>query len=99
MKRQAQKIQVTDYPRTTYAVGENFDSKDMVVSIVYDNGDIEPTDSYTLDTSAFNSSAVGKTSVTVNADGFESVTLPVTIVSELNNQWRASTFGTRSSLV
>lgn len=96
-KRQAQKIQVTDYPRTTYAVGENFDSKDMVVSIVYDNGDVEPTEAYTLDTSAFDSSAVGKTSVTVSADGFDSVTLPITVVAELSSQWRASTFGQSSS--
>lgn len=95
-KRQPQKIQVTEYPRTTYAVGENFDTKDMVVSIVYDNGDVESTDAYTVDTSAFNTSAVGTTSVTLKAEGFDSVTLPITVVSELNSAWRASTFGQSS---
>lgn len=95
-ERQAQSIQISEYPRTTYAVGEEFDSSGMVVSVVYDNGDTEATDNYTVDTSAFNTSAVGSTSVTVSAEGFESVTLPVTVVAEMNNVWRSATFGQSS---
>lgn len=95
-ERQPQKIQISEYPRTTYAVGEEFDKSGMIVSIVYDNGDIEATDNYTVDTSAFNTSTVGTTAVTVSAEGFESVTLPVTVVAEMKNVWRSATFGQSS---
>lgn len=95
-ERQPQSIQISEYPRTTYAVGEEFDRSDMIVSIVYDNGDVEATDNYAVDTSAFDTSAAGTTSVTISVDGFESVTLPVTVVAEMNNAWRSSTFGQSS---
>lgn len=95
-ERQPKEINITNYPRTTYAVGETFDPQDMVVSIVYDNGDVEPTADYTVDTSAFNSAAAGTTSVSVGAQGFESVSLPITVVESMNNAWRSATFGQSS---
>lgn len=95
-ERQPEKIQISEYPRTTYAIGQEFDKNGMIVSIVYDNGDIEETDDYTVDISNFDTSSVGTTYVTVNADGFESVNLPVTVVAEMNNVWRGATFGQSS---
>ncbi len=95
-ERQPKELKITNYPRTTYAVGESFDPKDMVVAIVYDNGDVEPTEDYKLDTSAFSSAAAGESSVSISADGFESVTLPVTVVESMNNAWRSATFGQSS---
>lgn len=95
-ERQAEKIQITEYPRTTYGVGEEFDKADMEVSVVYDNGDIEPTDNYSVDLSAFSTSAAGTTNITVSAEGFDSVKLPITVVSELKNVWRSATFGQSS---
>ncbi|MDO4300701.1 MAG: bacterial Ig-like domain-containing protein [Clostridia bacterium] len=95
-ERQAERIEVSEYPRTTYGLGQEFNPADMVVSVVYDNGDVEATDNYTVDTSDFNTSVPGTTSVTISAEGFESVTLPITVVSEMKNVWRSATFGQSS---
>lgn len=95
-ERQPEKIEISEYPRTTYALGQEFDKNGMIVSIVYDNGDIEVTDNYTIDISKFDTNSVGTTYVTVNADGFESVNLPITVVAEMNNVWRSATFGQSS---
>ncbi len=95
-ERQPEKIVVTKYPRTTYAVGQDFDATDMVVAISYDNGDLEPVESYSVDKSEFDTSVPGETSVSINVEGFESVELPVTVVAEMNNSWRGSTFGQSS---
>ena len=95
-ERQPEKIEISEYPRTTYAVGQEFDKNGMIVSIVYDNGDIEATDNYNIDTSNFNTNSVGTTYVTVSSDGFDSINLPVTVVAEMNNVWRSSTFGQSS---
>lgn len=95
-ERQPEKIQIVEYPKTTYGVGEKFDSKDMVVGIVYDNGDVEKTTNYKVDLSSFNSSSIGNTSVDVLVDGFEKVSLPITIAEKVENKWRAATFGQSS---
>lgn len=99
-ERQPESIQISEYPRTTYAVGEEFDPKGMIVSVVYDNGDVEEIDRYNVDLSSFDTSSVGTTSVNISAEGYEkefqSITLPVTVVAEMNNVWRSSTFGQSS---
>ncbi len=95
-ERQPEKIVITKYPRTTYAVGQDFDVTDMVVAISYDNGDVEPLSDYTVDRSEFDTSAPGTTSVSIGAEGFESIELPVTVVADMNNSWRDATFGQSS---
>jgi hypothetical protein len=95
-ERKAEKISLAKYPRTTYAVGEEFDSEDMAVVLNYDNGEQESYTDYTVDTSSFDTSEVGKTSVKIVSDKYGSVELPVTVVEEMDNKWRKSTFGQSS---
>lgn len=94
-ERQTVGIDVTKYPRTTYVVGESFDDSDMIVVLKYDNGDEENID-YTVDTSKFDSSSAGTTSVIIKAEGYKEVELPVTIVESMENKWRDSRFGQAS---
>lgn len=94
-ERKAVGIKVTSYPKTTYSVGEEFSKDNMVVSLEYDNGDLEPIEDYTVDESGFDSSAVGKTNVVIipNDSNFDSVDLPISIVEEQKHVWRKAIFG------
>lgn len=94
-ERQPEGITLTKYPRTTYAVGESFDSTDMAIAVKYDNGDLEPVE-YTVNVDKFDSSEAGQTSVTIGADGYNSVELPITVVENMDNKWRKATFGQSS---
>ncbi len=95
-ERQIKGITLSKYPRTTYAVGESFDESDMEVGIGYDNGDIEKVD-YTIDTSKFDSSKAGTTAITIKANGYADLELPITIVEKMDNQWRTAIFGQTSN--
>ena len=95
-ERQVTGIVIPKYPRTTYEVGESFDDTDMTVAIGYDNGDTEECE-YTVDTSAFDSSAPGKTMVVIKSAGYADKELPITIVEKMDNQWRTSIFGQTSN--
>ena len=95
-ERQAEKLIITKYPRTTYAIGEDFDPQDMVVAISYDNGDIETTNAYAIDKSAFDNAKSGDTSIIIEADGFDNITLPITIVDTMDTKWRDTIFGQSS---
>ncbi len=96
-ERQAEGIVISKYPRTTYAVGEEFNDEDMTVVLKYDNGETEPIE-YTVDTSQFNTSAAGATSVTIKAQGYADVELPITVVDEMDNKWRTVIFGQSTDL-
>ena len=99
-ERTAQKLVLASYPRTTYPVGSEFSQEGMAVAILYDNGDIEETKDFSVDTSKFDSSKEGKTSVTiVSSDGkFDNIDVPVTIVREEKNIWRKAIFGQSASV-
>lgn len=94
-ERQVTGIRITSYPRTTYDVGSSFSSDDMVVSLVYDNGDTEETDAYTVDDSGFNTEEPGTTSVTIipNDGSLKSVSLPITVTEPKEHIWRKAIFG------
>ncbi len=96
LERQPEKIVLTKYPRTTYAIGQDFDATDMVVAISYDNGDLEPTEAYTVDKSEFDTTKTGTAAVTISVEGFDSIVLPVTVVESMDKVWRGSTFGQSS---
>jgi len=92
-------LKLLKYPRTTYSIGENFDSKNMIVAVEYDNGDTEESDNcYTIDTSSFDSSKLGKTSITVLPanQNFKPIKIDITIVEEKEHKWRKAVFGQSS---
>jgi hypothetical protein len=70
-------IAVTTPPvKTTYTVGDVFDSAGMVVTATYNDGSTDPVTGYTL--SGFNSSTVGLRMVTVTYEG-KTATFTVTV--------------------
>ncbi len=88
-------FQLKHYPRTTYQVGEEFTTEGMKPVILYNSDDVEVTDQYTVDLSKFDSSAVGKTSVTIipNNESFQPIELAVTITNEKTHYWKSTAFG------
>lgn len=95
VEKKAMGISLSKYPRTTYAIGEEFDGSGAEVVIDYDNGDKEPIKDYTLDTSAFSSDEEGKTSVTYKSS-YGEVKLDITVADLEENKWRSATFGQSS---
>ncbi|MEK3910535.1 S-layer homology domain-containing protein [Paenibacillus sp. FSL H7-0331] len=94
-------IQVTQYPKTTYTVGQNFDKTGLVVSSVFDNTYKETlaASQYTVDASAFNSAAAGSYDiriVPVNT-GIAPIILPTTVRAVTEYPWKSTEFGQSSS--
>jgi len=92
-------LEVTDYPKTTYAVGSTFDTTGLEVSKVYDNGDREIYTDYSLDPSSWDSTKPGITEIRILPDdaSLSPVTLPVTIREAQAYEWHAIRFGQSTS--
>ena len=96
-------IALAAYPRTTYTVGEEFDTREMKVVVTHNNGAetdaVEGTD-YTIDLTAFDAAknTVGETTVTFVPvkENFDKVTIPVTIRAAEKFIWRGAIFGQSS---
>lgn len=96
-ERKPEGIKIISYPRTTYNVNEDFSTKGMVVGIYYDNGDVEETKDYTVDTSKYNSSIEGeglaRVTIVPNNTTFSPITLKISIKKAEEHKWRKSIFG------
>ncbi|MDC3415949.1 bacterial Ig-like domain-containing protein [Aquibacillus salsiterrae] len=90
-------IRVTDYPQTTFTVGDTFNSDSLEVSKVYDNGDEEvlASDDYGVDSSNFVSENAGVYTITVNPKDttIEPTSYDVTVRDEANVEWKEIQFG------
>jgi hypothetical protein len=93
--------QVTEYPKTTYAIGESFDPAGIQVKAVYDSGDKELLNAgdYTLDTSAFNSIQAGLYPITITPKNTEipPTVLHVSVVEPREHEWKTIRFGQSTS--
>ena len=58
-QRSAVKLALTKYPRTVYAVGDDIDTG-LSAAIEYDNGETEPTNAFSVDTSNIDTSEAGE---------------------------------------
>ncbi|HEX7057132.1 MAG TPA: bacterial Ig-like domain-containing protein [Bacilli bacterium] len=100
--KKAVRIEVTQYPKTTYTIGEGFNSLGLIVSKVFDNQDKETlaagTD-YSIDTSAFDRTAPGVYDIVIKpADQTLSpITLPVTVREKAEYEWKWTRFGQSTS--
>lgn len=94
-EKQPKGLIVTDYPKTTVNVGDNFDDSSMKVALEYDNGDIEPITQFKVDTSEFDSSVPGKTSVLItDSEGqYEPLKLFISVREPYESKWRKAIFG------
>jgi pectate disaccharide-lyase len=90
-------IEVTKYPKTTYSIGEQFDSMGIEVSKVYDNKDrdIIPADQYSIDTSKLDATKAGVYDLTISSpsSGLPPVVLKVTVREPVVYKWNSIRFG------
>lgn len=94
-ERESEGLMVTSYPKTTFFTGEAFDSTGLVVSKVYDNGDVEVISDYTLNTDAFNNEAKGVYDILVvpTDSTLEGTAYKVTVREEVEYEWKQIVFG------
>ncbi|GAE94845.1 hypothetical protein JCM21714_4040 [Gracilibacillus boraciitolerans JCM 21714] len=97
-EKELDEIRVTEYPQTTFTVGDAFNSDGLEVSKIFDNGgDQEVLDStnYDLDTSAFDHSTAGQYTIVINPtdDSIESTSFDVTVREETTVEWNKIQFG------
>ncbi|MBM7573026.1 bacterial Ig-like domain-containing protein [Aquibacillus albus] len=96
-EKELDEIRVTEYPQTTYTVGDVFHSDGLEVSKVYDNGDQEilDTSDYDVDTSAFDHSTAGQYTIVINPadDSIEPTSFDVTVREETTVEWNKIQFG------
>ncbi|MED1561420.1 hypothetical protein AJ85_09245 [Alkalihalobacillus alcalophilus ATCC 27647 = CGMCC 1.3604] len=96
-EKELAKIKVTDYPKTTYYIGESFERSGLEVSKVYDNFDEEvlAEDLYDLDLSLFDNSEPGIYSIDIKPHdtSMPSTTLKVTVREVVEYDWEFIRFG------
>ncbi len=95
-------LEVQSYPKTTYLVGESFDTLGLKVVKVYDNGDRDALifgHDYTLDTSAFDSSKPGiyELPITPVVEGPAPTVLKVEVRQQQEVVWNSIVFGQSTS--
>ena len=96
-ERAAEKLVVTKYPRTVYPVGSKPDTE-LKAAILYDNGDMEDTDAYTIDTSAIDTDTEGEYTLYVRPSdkNLDTVAIKVNVEEERPHYWQAAAFGQSS---
>lgn len=96
-KRSAEKLVITKYPKTSYAIGEEIDTE-LTAAILYDNGDLEYTSDYTVDASAVNTLEEGEYTLIVKPSdsALSPVSLKIGVAEAVSHYWRKSAFGQSS---
>jgi hypothetical protein len=96
-RRELRGIEVTDYPKTTFYLGEDFTSRGLEVSKVYDNLDREVLASYNykVNVSNFDNSKVGVYQIKIIPDNnsIAPITYPVTVRKQKKYEWKYTRFG------
>lgn len=94
-------VEVAQYPKTTYTVGEAFSPTGLAVSKVYDSGDREPLSDadYTVDDSQFNSAQAGTYEVRIvpKAAGLSGTVLKTVVREPVTYEWKTIRFGQSTS--
>ncbi|QZT33783.1 bacterial Ig-like domain-containing protein [Caldalkalibacillus thermarum TA2.A1] len=100
-ERELTGIEVTSYPKTTFYIGEAFDSTGLEVSKVYDNGDQEifPADHYVIDSQAFDSTQAGTYHIVIRpvVPDIAPVSYQVTVREKTDYEWDFIYFGQSTS--
>ena len=95
--RSAERLVVTKYPRTVYSIGDEIDTQ-LKAAIEYDNGEVEETNAYTVDTSAVDTSSEGEYTITIRPTDakLSPVSIKAAVVQPEEHYWRKGTFGQSS---
>ncbi|MTI60456.1 MAG: exopolygalacturonate lyase [Firmicutes bacterium] len=90
-------LEVTEYPQTTFYLGDDFTSRGLEVSLVYDNGDKEVLagNNYTVDFSNFDNTKMGVYDVKIIPTDslITAITYPVTVREKTEYEWKYTRFG------
>jgi len=96
-QKKAEKIQIDRLPKTTYNVGSSFDPKDLVVSLVYDNGDKEPlaAGTYSVDSSKLDFASTGlfEARIVPVDQNLKPVAFNVSVRKAVTQVWNSTFFG------
>ncbi|TCK98605.1 Ig-like protein group 3 [Natranaerovirga hydrolytica] len=86
-------IEVTEYPKTTYYVGEDYDLEGLVVSTVKDDGERATITGYEIDTTAYDKVNAGVYDLIITFEDYDAVRLPITVREEVEYEWKEIIFG------
>ncbi|MDG5786219.1 DUF4573 domain-containing protein [Evansella sp. AB-P1] len=94
-------IEVTNYPQTTYVVGEELALTELEISRVYDNEDraVLAKDAYTVETSSFDNENAGTYAMEVvpNDTSINPISFSVTVREAVEVEWKSMRFGQSTS--
>jgi len=100
-EKQASELTITQYPKSTYTVGEELDFSNLSVAITYDNGDQQllAANQYTLDSSAVNVNVAGQYAVILTSTELDlpQQTFIVTVREAQPIEWSSIRFGQSTS--
>ncbi|WP_163582435.1 bacterial Ig-like domain-containing protein [Gracilibacillus saliphilus] len=100
-EKELQQMEIQDYPQTTFFVGDTFQSDDLTVAKVYDNGDVELLDEadFAIDASSYDSRKPGVYVIKIepNIDGLSAITYSVTVREQEAHEWKSTHFGQSTS--
>lgn len=100
-EKELEGIEVTEYPQTTYEIGEDFNRKGLVVSKVFDNGEREVLEGedYQIDESSYDPTIAGVYDLHIipNDKSLDSIMLKVTVREKENVHWNEIRFGQSTS--
>ncbi|MDD9266990.1 bacterial Ig-like domain-containing protein [Paenibacillus sp. GCM10023248] len=93
--------QVTQYPQTTYPIGEPFNPAGLEVKTVYDSGETEllSAGDYAIDTSAYDNSKAGVYGIGIRpaSAAIPPTVLQVTVAQPRELEWKTIRFGQSTS--
>jgi hypothetical protein len=99
--KEFESIKVTQYPKTTYMIDEDFDSSGLEVSNLYDNSDLELLNEseYTVNSSNFDNSSAGTYVISIEPDdtNIDAITFQVTVRENTGVEWNMIRFGQSTS--
>ncbi|MDG5787246.1 bacterial Ig-like domain-containing protein [Evansella sp. AB-P1] len=96
-ERELETLTITNYPQTTFFIGDAFNKDGLEVSQVYDNGDVDifSEDNYSVDSSSFDSSAVGTYEIVIKPgiNDIDAISYNVTVREEVDHEFDFIRFG------
>lgn len=100
-EKEAVALAITNYPKTTYKLGEELDLSQLKLAIAYDNGDLEAITEagYSIDASAYQANTAGeyKLIIASNRTELPELELLVHVRDDAPIEWKSIRFGQSTS--
>ena len=92
-RKEAVSLLVTNYPKTTYSIGEELNLDNLEISVLYDNGDLEKITNYNVNKTKFNKEKAGEYDLIITSEKIKETTLPISVRERINFEWKEIVFG------